>query len=226
MPPDLQTVQRRELLVFLFLIIPSMVLSLFVVHAGAIGFVATAIATIFRDLSLVSLIALFLWRNAESPEQIGWDWKNANREIALGVLLYVPFAFGVGAIARVFQAAGLKSPSTQLPKFLTAHGTVQLGLALLLVMIVAITEEVIFRGYLILRFAEATKSSTAAVILSAIVFSMGHGYEGSAGVATVGVMGVLLGIVYLWRRNLVAAIIMHFLQDFIGIVLAPLYLHH
>jgi membrane protease YdiL (CAAX protease family) len=55
-----------------------------------------------------------------------------------------------------------------------------------------------------------------------VIFSLGHGYEGSAGVITVGFMGLVFALVYLWRGSLVAPMVMHFLQDFIGIVLSPL----
>jgi membrane protease YdiL (CAAX protease family) len=47
-------------------------------------------------------------------------------------------------------------------------------------------------------------------------------YEGSAGLVTVGVMGAVFAVIYLWRRSLVAPIVMHFLQDFLSIVLLPL----
>jgi membrane protease YdiL (CAAX protease family) len=87
---------------------------------------------------------------------------------------------------------------------------------------VALAEETIFRGYLILRFKNITASTAAAVLTSAVIFSLGHGYEGSAGVITVGVMGVVFALIYLWRQSLVAPMVMHFLQDFIGIVLVPL----
>jgi membrane protease YdiL (CAAX protease family) len=217
------TVQRREVLVFLFLIVPSMLLSLFVARSGALGFVATALATIFRDLSLVSLIAFFLWRNSESPQQIGWTSKRADRELALGIFLYLPFALLIAGTARLLLAAGLKIP-TQLPKFLTPHGVPQVALAVLLVAMVAVAEEVIFRGYLILRFTQLTRNRAAAVLLSSAIFSLGHGYERTAGVVTVGIMGIALAVIYQWRKSLVAPIAMHFLQDFIGIVLVPLYM--
>jgi membrane protease YdiL (CAAX protease family) len=55
-----------------------------------------------------------------------------------------------------------------------------------------------------------------------VIFSLGHGYEGTAGVITVGMMGIVFAPVYMWRKSLVAPIVMHFLQDFIGIVLLPL----
>jgi uncharacterized protein len=95
-------------------------------------------------------------------------------------------------------------------------------LAAVLVAVVAVAEETIFRGYLMLRFQALLRGSAQAVLLSSVIFSLGHGYEGSAGLVTVGVMGAVFAVIYLWRRSLVAPIVMHFLQDFLSIVLAPL----
>ncbi len=83
-------------------------------------------------------------------------------------------------------------------------------------------EEIIFRGYLIHRLSAVTRRPAVAALLSGIIFSLGHGYEGTTGVITVGVMGLALAFVYLWRRTLLAPIVMHFLQDFGAIVLLPL----
>jgi membrane protease YdiL (CAAX protease family) len=58
-------------------------------------------------------------------------------------------------------------------------------------------------------------------LLAAIVFALGHGYEGSLGVVTIGVMGLIFSLVYLWRQSLVAPIVLHFLQNFLAIVVAP-----
>jgi membrane protease YdiL (CAAX protease family) len=103
---------------------------------------------------------------------------------------------------------------------MAAEGMGELLLAIALVAVVALGEETIFRGYLILRLKVIT-TSPAAALLSATIFSLGHGYEGSAGVITVGVMGVIFALIYIWRQSLVAPIVMHFLQDFISIVLVP-----
>jgi membrane protease YdiL (CAAX protease family) len=214
--------QIIEVSVFLFLIVPSMVLSFFVVKQGTLGFVFVAIATILRDVSLVSLILFFIWRNHETVAWIGWTFKNIRKEIALGIFLFIPFSFGTGLIENGLRAIGFSAPSTPLPSFLAARGMVEILLAFLLVAIVALAEETIFRGYLILRFNAVTSNPTVAVLLSAAIFSLGHGYEGSAGVVTVGVMGLVFALIYIWRQSLVAPMIMHFLQDFIGIVLLPL----
>ena len=217
-----RTQQLIEVSVFLFLIVPSLALSLFVVKQGGLSFVLVAFSTILRDLALVSLILFFLWRNGEPVDRIGWTFQNGWRNVALGILLFIPLFFGAGLLETAFRAAGLTAPSTPLPSFLAARGYAELLLAFVLVVVVAVAEETIFRGYLMLRFKGITGSVLAAILLSAAIFSLGHGYEGSAGLATVGVMGAVFALVYVWRKSLVTPIVMHFLQDFIGIVLLPL----
>ncbi|MCL4476794.1 MAG: CPBP family intramembrane metalloprotease [Nitrospirae bacterium] len=69
------------------------------------------------------------------------------------------------------------NPDARLAEFL---------LAAVLVIVVALAEETVFRGYLILRFKNVMANTSAAVLLSAVIFSLGHGYEGSDGVITVG----------------------------------------
>jgi membrane protease YdiL (CAAX protease family) len=219
-PP--RKVQVVEVLVFLFLIVPTLALSFTVTDESTLGFSSLAAATLLRDLALVSLVLYFLWRNGEPMVRIGWTSKGLGREIALGSGLFVPFFIGSGYLADLLANSVFSGPSKPLPSNLMPNGTGELALAFCLVVVVALAEETIFRGYLILRFHTATGSTTAAVLLSAFVFTLGHGYEGPARVFTVGIMGVILALVYLWRKSLVAPIVMHFLQDFIALVAAPL----
>jgi membrane protease YdiL (CAAX protease family) len=217
-----RTEQLVEVSVFLFLIVPSMALSFFAVKQGSLSFALVAIATILRDLALVSLIVFFLWRNGEPIDEIGWTFRNGRADIALGIGVFILLFFGSSLLESALKAVGLSTPSTPLPSFLAGKGAAEWLLASFMVVVVAFGEETIFRGYLILRFKAVTGSSAAAILLSAVVFSLGHGYEGSAGVVTVGVMGLLFALVYVWRRSLVAPMVMHFLQDFITIVLLPI----
>jgi membrane protease YdiL (CAAX protease family) len=223
---DTTKVSRKEQLVevsvFLFLIMPSMALSFLAMKPGGLNFPFVAVSTILRDLALVSLILFFIWRNREPATWIGWTLRNSGKEISLGIMLFIPFSFGTGLLEKGLQALGLSVPSAPLPSFLAARGMVEFLLALVLVVIVALAEETIFRGYLILRFKAITSNPIGAALLSAAIFSLGHGYEGSAGLVTVGVMGLVFAFVYMWRQSLVAPMVMHFLQDFFGIVLLPL----
>ena len=91
-----------------------------------------------------------------------------------------------------------------------------------MVIVVALVEETIFRGYLMLRIREVTSGPVSAVLLSSFIFSLGHGYEGAASVVTIFLLGIVFALIYQWRKGLTAVITMHFLQDFTGIVLVPL----
>ncbi len=174
------------------------------VRQGSVGFVVTAIATISRDLGLVTLIAFLLWRNNETKDRIGLHLRGGVQDVIRGMVLFVVVFIAAGYLDQLLRAAGFSAPSTPTPKFLTAQGPAEYALALLLVAVVAVAEEIIFRGYLILRLTTVTGSSTVAIALSSIIFSLGHGYEGTAGVVTVGFMGLAFALVYVWTGSLVA----------------------
>jgi membrane protease YdiL (CAAX protease family) len=211
-----------EVLVFLFLIVPTMVLSFLVKNQlGSIGFVSLATATIVRDLALVSLVFYFIWRNGESLRHLGWTWKNGWLDVFLGLMLFLPFTYSAYRLEGFLKHTGLYGP-TGPPPFLAVHGTHEVALAIALVIIVALVEETIFRGYLMLRFQGSHMGPLAAAVLSSVIFSLGHGYEGAAGVITVFYMGLIFALLYLWRGSLVAPVIMHFLQDFTGVIIPSL----
>jgi membrane protease YdiL (CAAX protease family) len=217
--------QQLELAVFLFLIVPSLAYSFVATGSGSgsVTLPSTAIAIILRDLALVALILFFLWHNVEPVKKIGWTIIHGYRDAAIALILFLPLFFlmalldtyltGVG-FSNVWEVAG---PSTT--------GLYDPVLAVILVVVVAIAEETIFRGYLMLRLNGVFGSLAAAIILSSVIFAIGHGYEGSAGVITVGVMGLVFALIYAWRKSLVAPIILHFLQDLTVIVLIPYVFH-
>jgi membrane protease YdiL (CAAX protease family) len=216
--------QALEVLVFLGLVVPALIISFFITGRQREGsFSYLVLATILRDLALVALVLFFLWRNGEPRSRIGWQKPPFFQEVTVGVLLFLPFLYGAGVLARLLTRAGLSAPAMPMPGFLTPHGKWQFLLASLLVLVVAIAEETIFRGYLLLRLTSVTGSPTLAVLVSAALFSLGHGYEGSARMVTVAAMGVVLALIYLWRRNIVAPMVIHFLQDFIVLVASPLF---
>ncbi len=224
--PDHATrkIQSIEVIVFLFLIIPSLVLSFFVVQQGEgeVNFSFLAIATIVRDLSLLSLVLYFVWRNREGMQSLGWTLGQGWREIFFGIVLFVPVFFSANLLDGALHQFGLSSTNT-VPALEHVKGMGNIILALIMVSVVAVAEETIFRGYLLLRFERGMQMAPfLAALVSSVVFSLGHGYEGTSGVITVGYIGLCFALVYQWRGSLVAPMIMHFLQDFIGIVLGPL----
>jgi membrane protease YdiL (CAAX protease family) len=220
-PPNRRE-QFIEVLVFLFLIIPSMLFSFFAIKQGTVSFTLSAFSTILRDLALLFLILFFLWRNRERFVSLGWTFKNGWKDILLGIVLFVPVFYGVDYLDQFLQSIGFSAPQPQQPSFISPRGSAGYFLAFIMVMVVAVTEETIFRGYLILRFKSIWASAGTAAVLSSLIFSLGHGYEGTSGVITIGTMGLVLAFIYIWRKSLVAPMVIHFLQDFLAIILLPL----
>ncbi len=218
--PD-RKVQLVEVAVFLFLIMPPMATSFLIGNEAQPRFIQVAISSILSDLALLGLVFYFIWRNGEPFGQVGWTLEHSQREIAWGILLFLPATFGANALEKALHAAGLSAP-TKLPSFFVVSGPSGVLLAFIMVAVVAVAEETIFRGYLILRFKTVMGRTAAAVLLSSFIFSLGHGYEGLAGVISVFCLGVVFALVYLWRKSLIAPIVMHFLTDFTTIVLAAL----
>jgi len=214
--------QALEVSAFLFLIVPSTIVSLFTVGQWNQGFVLTASSVILRDLALCSLVFFFLWRNAESPRAIGWTLRNWPGQVALGIVSFPLMFLGAMLTAWLFLKMGLSAPHSALRSVLSVRSWSQAPLAMLLVAVVAVTEETIFRGYLLLRFKAVCRSTPVAVVLSTLVFTMGHSYEGGVGLATVALLGFFFALVYLRTGSLVAPMVLHFLQDFVGVVAVPL----
>lgn len=214
-------VQAIEVTVFLLLIVPSMALSFLTGKEQELRFAQMAIASILNDLALLSLVLYFIWRNQEPVESIGWKFDHLGRDVALALVLFAPVYLGGNMLANLLHQIGLSAPARP-PSFLTVSGLNQVLLSLMIVTIVAVVEETVFRGYLILRFTAVSGNRVAAVILPSMVFALGHGYEGLAGTVTVFLLGILFALIYLWRKSLVAPIVIHFLTDFTSIVLPAL----
>jgi len=219
-PPDFRE-QLFEVLTFCFLILPGLAFSFTAGSSSKENFLPGVLGIMLSDLALVTLICFFLWHNSESFTRIGWVSKGYEKEIVLGMVLYFPLIYGLSFVEELFQSVGLVSSRGHIPPFLEPTGTIQQIVATLMILIVAFTEETIFRGYLILRLKSITGSPVVAIVISSIIFSIGHGYEGLAGVIIVGIMGTCFAVIYVWRKSLIAPIVMHFMQDFVAIVLLP-----
>jgi CAAX protease family protein len=214
--------QIFEVLTFCFLIVPGLAFSFVAGPAVKENFLLGVLGAMLSDLALVTLVWFFLWHNGEKLSQVGWISKGYAGEIALGLVVFPVLAYVLSFLASWLQSLGLSFPKSHIPSFLEPATTSQYIVATILVIVVAISEETIFRGYLILRFKSVTGSRAAAVVLSSIIFAIGHGYEGLGGVIIVGCLGAFFALVYLWRKSLVAPIVLHFMQDFIAIILLPL----
>jgi membrane protease YdiL (CAAX protease family) len=91
---------------------------------------------------------------------------------------------------------------------------------LLVVLRAAVVEEIIFRGYMIEKVRQLTGSSLLAVVVSIVAFTSAH-FSKWGLVHLIPVFGaaVIMALLYVWKRDLPANMIGHFLIDGAGFLL-------
>lgn len=105
----------------------------------------------------------------------------------------------------------------------TALGRLPVWLLILVVIRAGFVEELSFRGFAIERLQAVGLPRWLAAAVPLVIFGLGHYRGGWEGIVMALGIGLVLTAVYLWRRDLVANMIGHFLIDFVGNVLPKLF---
>jgi|SRR5689334_4109807 uncharacterized protein len=106
-----------------------------------------------------------------------------------------------------------------------AFGKLPVWLVSLICLRAGIAEELFFRGYAIERLESFGLNRYWAAAIPLTVFAVGHWTGGWANIVIAFALGGVLAVFYLWRRDLVANMIAHFLVDFVPNVLPRLFSH-
>ena len=78
-----------------------------------------------------------------------------------------------------------------------------------------ITEEILYRGFL-MAYLAAAMPMPAAIVVSSLIFALAHLYQGISGASRTFVVGLALAITYVLSGSLLFAIIAHVLVDVVG----------
>lgn len=139
------------------------------------------------------------------------DW------IALGFLLVVAAAMAAAVAAKHPALSGTNAD--QLRQVLSAP----LALRAALVLTAGICEEILFRGYAIERLQLFTKNIWIAGLAGSILFTLAHVPRYGFQPDLIGVFAIsaVLSVTYIWRRNIAACIVLHWLIDAFGVLIVP-----
>lgn len=100
---------------------------------------------------------------------------------------------------------------------------IPIWLETLMVIRAGVVEELFFRGYAIERLESLGCGRVLAGAISLSIFAVTHWTGGIPSIIIALMLGAVLTIFYLWRRDLVANMIGHGLGDFLGLVVPRLF---
>lgn len=80
-------------------------------------------------------------------------------------------------------------------------------------LIVALWEEVVFRGFLLTRLQAILRRWWLTVPLGTAIFALPHFYEGSLAMVMVAFIGLVMSLLFVWRRSLVPAVMLHWAHN-------------
>ncbi len=131
-------------------------------------------------------------------------------------LLFIAAAM-VSAIPMLFGMRDNNDMVKKIAELLKGHEVMLFFIALT----AGVTEELIFRGYLLTRMMQLFKNRNISIVVSSLLFSALHYKYGSLHELIFAfLIGIIFSIYYIKYRNIKAVILTHFLIDFINMNLA------
>jgi uncharacterized protein len=141
--------------------------------------------------------------------------KDVLRDVALGFGFWAAWAVLASLASRFLSPDMAKSIETLLPRDLPE------SLAWVCLSISAgFCEEIVFRGYLQRQLHALWGSPWLAIAGQALIFGIGHGYQGVRNVTAITVLGVLFGLLAHWRRSVKPGMVAHAWTDIVGGLIA------
>jgi len=166
---------------------------------------------------VVALLLIVRKGEHQAWSSIGIGTSSALRSILWGVIITVICGAVGSVVARLLHFNGGEAGEglSKLPLWLVILIVVRAGAA----------EELFYRGYAIERLQWFGLNRYVAGAIPLVIFGLAHITNGWANVLLALALGAVLTGFYLWRRDLVANMIGHFMIDLLATVL-PRMAHH
>jgi membrane protease YdiL (CAAX protease family) len=188
--------------------------------AASVDRVALYGRTIFLELLMLGVVLLGVWlHGVPFASVLGERWRS-RREVLQDVGIALAFWVGSTLVVSVLGGHQHGGGTDRAVQFLFPQTFAENILWVVLSITAGICEEAVYRSYLQRQFMALTKNAPAGILLSALVFSTGHAYQGWAGAARIGVGGILLGILAHWRGSVRPGMMAHAWGDAFAGVLA------
>jgi len=216
MSPDQSRRLREMIILFTLFVVPGLISPGTV--SGPMERVATMLALIVRNGGFVLLVLYLTDLSGDTAGMLQRPSALAPKVLGIAIGLFF-LSMAVGFLADI---AGVSGRSTPFAGVGTAHSPLMWVVLLLMLFVAALMEEVFFRGYLLLRLQQLTGSPGRSVIAAALLFSLGHSYQGLSALVFSFASGLFLGILWQRKPDILAFSLGHGLYNVAAVLLAGL----
>ncbi len=143
-------------------------------------------------------------------------------------LRWLDVLFVFGGLVAALVLSGAVSAHVATPKFdLRQIASVPLAMRICLVLTAAICEEFIYRGFAIEELGALVGNRWIGAIVSLALFSLGHVgvYGFSTALLIPATVGLVLTLLYMFRNNLLACMLVHGGMDGLFLIVIPAFIH-
>ncbi|MGH9634574.1 MAG: CPBP family intramembrane glutamic endopeptidase [Candidatus Angelobacter sp.] len=187
------------------------------------------------------VLILLIWfgirlRGVRMRDLIGGRWKTVEAfllDVALAVGFWATsliLLFGIRVALGTIDLHNMQKSVDDTVRILgpmAPHTFLEAGLFVVLSVSAGLFEEIIFRGYLQRQFGALGRNAIVGIVASAVIFGLGHAYQGARMMIAIGFFGSFFGILAHLRKSLRPGMMAHAFQDSIaGIGLFKLVTRH
>ena len=169
--------------------------------------------------ALLILAVVLLWER-RPPEALGLR-RFVPIHLAWGIGGFVVSTVGITLTFPLISALGLDSLEDGVRRL----AVLPLALRLAIPLSAGITEEILFRGFLIERLSELTGRMSTGALTSWLVFTALHvPFWGVGGALQIGVASAVFCLTYAICRSVVPCIVIHVLNDAWAFLIVPMFI--
>jgi CAAX protease family protein len=176
---------------------------------------AVYIGNVIALLALTLVVLLWWFYKHRAFSGLGLIWSPVPAFVAAITIVSAAVTLSfllLNRIARsVMRRPGLKWKLSTAPELLP-RTTQELRLFLFMSLCAGMCEEILFRGYLI-WYLGTILNTHMAVVLSSVIFGIGHAYQGLKGIFIITPVGLIFAMLYLWSGSIWAPVILHIAID-------------
>lgn len=164
---------------------------------------------------------LYRWTTGKGLQQMGVSLENWRADVLIG--LGVGLLIGLSTFLEIALKGVWGTDTLQAAQSFTGSPGRLISGLIAGILFGGVAEELYYRGHVIYSLRNLLGNHNWSVVvaatISAIMFGMAHGHQGTVGIIATGVFGAGYAILYLWRKRLTASIVAHATADVVGILI-------